>query len=295
MKRGYADTPEGQIHYYTGGRGEPLLLLHETPRSARSFAPIVRLLGGRFRCFAVDTLGFGCSDPLPAKATMEDLARNMIHFLDTQGIERTHVLGFHTGNKIAAAMAAGHPDRVGKAILVGMTHSLVVSRKQRDAAIMGIVKKYMTAYRESPDGGHLVRAWAADYGSLAGIWWDPAVMTGRKITDEALRRQELRMIEMIECRRSIKQIYAMNFDFDMTATLRRIQQPALVIECRVPEEAHLGAQGPKIIKLLRHGELVTLKGAGFDATDARAADIARAASRFLLSVKRKIERSYETY
>src|SRR6185295_209774 len=286
MKRGYADTPEGQVHFYVHGRGEPLLLLHETPRSARGFAPIMRLLGRRFRCFAADTLGFGGSDPLPAKATMEDLARNMVHFLDAQGIRRAHVLGFHTGNKIAAAMAAGHPDRVGKVVLVGMTHSLVVSRKQRDAAIMGIVKKYMTAYRESPDGGHLVRAWAADYGSLAGIWWDPAVMTARKITDEALRRQELRMIEMIECRRSIRQIYSMNFGFDMTATLRRVKQPALVIECRVPEETHLGAQGPKMLKLLKRGELVTLKGAGFDATDARAADIARAASRFLLRGRR---------
>jgi len=282
MKRGYADTPEGQIHYYTHGRGEPLLLLHETPRSARSFAPIMRLLGGRFRCFAVDTLGFGGSDPLPAKATMEDLARNMIHFLDGRKIKRAHVLGFHTGNKIAAAMAAGFADRVGKAVLVGMTHSLVISRKQRDAAILDIVRKYMTAYRESPDGGHLVRAWAADYGSLAGIWWDPAVMTGRRITDGALRRQESRMIEMIQCRRSIKQIYAMNFGFDLAATLRRIKVPTLVVECCVPEEAHLGAQGPKMIKLLKRGELVTLKGAGFDATDVRAADIARATSRFLL-------------
>ena len=282
MKRGYADTPEGQLHYYTHGRGEPLLMLHEVPRSARSFAPIMRLLGSRFRCLAVDTLGFGNSDPLPAKARMEDLARNMIHFLDAQGIERAHLLGFHTGNKIAAAMAADYPHRVGKAVLVGMTHSLVVSRKDRDAAIMGIVRKYMTAYHESPDGAHLVRTWAADYGSLAGIWWDPKVMTARKVTDAALRRQELRMIEMIECRRSIKQIYAMNFGFDMTAKLRRVKLPALVIECRVPEEAHLGAQGPKMLKLLKRGELVTLKDAGFDATDARAADIARAASRFLL-------------
>jgi hypothetical protein len=163
-----------------------------------------------------------------------------------------------------------------------MTHSLVVSRKHREAAIMNIVRKYLTTYRESPDGVHLLRAWAADYGSLAGIWWDPAVMTARKITEGALRLQETRMIEMIQCRRSVKQIYAMNFGFDLTATLRRIKQPALVIECCVPEEAHLGAQGPALMRLLKRGELVTLKGAGFDATQARAADIARSASRFLL-------------
>jgi pimeloyl-ACP methyl ester carboxylesterase len=281
MKRGYADTPEGQIHCYIHGRGEPLLMLHEVPRSAWSFAPLMRLLGGRFRCLAPDILGFGMSDPLPPKATMEDLALNLIHFLDAQRIERAHVLGFHGGNKIAAAIASHFPDRVGKVILIGMTHSLVVSRKQRNAAIMAVVSKYMTAHRESPDGAHLLRSWSADYGSLAGIWWNPAIMTARKITEQALRGQEARMIELIQCRRTIKQIYTMNFGFDLEATLRRIKAPTQVIECCVPEEAHLGVQGPKMIKVLKRGELVTLRGAGFDATEARAAEIARAVSKFL--------------
>jgi len=108
-------------------------------------------------------------------------------------------------------------------------------------------------------------------------------MSARKVTDAALRRQEARMIEMIQCRRSIRQIYAMNFGFDLAATLRRIRQPVLVVECRVPSEDHLGAQGPRLMKLLKRGELVTLKDAGFDATDARAPDIARAAANFLLA------------
>lgn len=281
MKRGYASTREGQIHYYTHGRGAPLLLLHATPRSARSYLPLMRLLGGKFQCFAADTLGFGNSDPLPPKARMEDLALSMVRFLEALGIERAHVLGFHQGNKIAAAIAADHPARVAKVVLIGMTHSLVVARRERNKAIMAIVSKYMHAFRENPDGTHLLRNWAADYQSLAGIWWDPAVMSGRRITDAALRDREARMIEMIQCRRSIKPGYAMNLGFDFAATVRRIKAPTQVIECVTPEEAHLGAQGPKMVKLLLRGELVTLREARFDATEARAADIARAVRRFL--------------
>ena len=283
MKRGYSNTPEGQIHYYTHGRGEALLMLHETPRSAWSFAPLMRRMGGRFRCLAPDTLGFGMSDAPPAKGKIEDLARSMIHFLDEHGIERAHVLGFHTGNKIAAAMAAGYPGRVAKVILVGMTHSLVVSRKDRNAAIMDIVRRYMGNFAENPDGSHLLRNWASDFNGLAGVWWDPAIMTARRITDQALRGQEARMIEMIQCRRSIAQVYSMNFDFDLAAALRRIKAPTQVIECRVPEETHLGAQGPRMVKLLKRGELVTLDNAGFDATEAFAAEIAKAGARFLLA------------
>ena len=179
-------------------------------------------------------------------------------------------------------MAAGLPDRVGKTVLIGMTHSLVISRKDRDAAILDIVRKYMTVYPESPDGGHLVRSWAADYGSLAGIWWDPAVMTARRITADALRRQEAQMIELIQARHSVKQIYGMNFGFDLAATLRRIKAPALVIECCTPGEAHLGVQGPGVVKLLKRGTLVTMKDASFNVTEDRAADLAKIVTPFLL-------------
>jgi pimeloyl-ACP methyl ester carboxylesterase len=282
MKRGYASTPEGQIHYYEHGRGEPVLMLHETPRSAWSYAPLMRLLGGRFRCIAADTLGFGMSDPVPPKAKMEDLAKSMVHLLDALKIERTHVIGFHTGNKIGAALGAHHASRVGRLVLIGMTHSLVVARKDREAAIMGIVKKYMANHREHPDGTHLLRNWASDYAGLAGVWWNPAVMTAGRITDRKLQGQEDRAIEMIQCRRAIKTVYGMNFGFDLTATLRKVKVPTQVIECLTPEEAHLGVQGPKVVRLLERGELVTLKNAGFDATEAHAAEIARAASRFLL-------------
>lgn len=282
MKRGYANTPEGQIHYYEHGRGEPVLMLHETPRSAWSYAPLMRLLGARFRCIAADTLGFGMSDPVPPKAKMEDLATSMVHLLDALKIERTHVIGFHTGNKIGAALGAHHANRVRRLVLIGMTHSLVVARKDREAAIMGIVRKYMANHREHPDGTHLLRNWASDYAGLAGVWWNPAVMTAGRITDRTLAGQEDRAIEMIQCRRAIKTVYGMNFGFDLTATLRMVKVPTQVIECLTPEEAHLGAQGPKVVRLLRGAELRTLRNAGFDATSSHAPEIAGAASRFLL-------------
>ena len=282
MQRAYATTPEGQIHYYSHGEGAPLLMLHETPRSAWSFAPLMQLMGKKFHCLAPDTLGFGMSDPPSPGMKIEDLARSMIHLMDERGIERAHVLGFHTGNKIAAAMAAGWPDRVIRTVLIGMTHSLVISRKARNAAIMTVVRKHMGVYEESADGSHLLRNWASDFNGVSGVWWNPAIMTSAQITDERLRGQEARAIEMIQCRRSIAQVYSMNFDFDFTATLRRVKAPSLVIECCVPEEAHLGAQGPGMVKLLKRGELLTLKNAGFDATEAFAPEIARASSRHLL-------------
>jgi len=281
MHRGYATLPEGQVHYHEHGVGVPLLLLHESPRAAWSFAPLMQRMGARFRCLAPDTPGFGMSDPPPAGARMEDLAQTMVRFLDAQGIERAHVLGFHTGNKIGAAMAAHWPSRVDRLVLVGMTHSMVVSRKARNAAIMNIVRKYMNVPAGSPDGSHLLPQWASDFRDVSNAWWNPAVMTGGAITEAVLRGQADRAIEMIQCRDAIRQVYQMNFDFDFGGTLRRVRAPTQVIECCMPDEAHLGAQGPLMLKLLKNGELLTLQNAGFDATTAFAREIAQAAGRFL--------------
>ena len=46
----------------------------------------------------------------------------------------------------------------------------------------------------------------------------------------------------------------------------------------MPSGDHVG----KMVKLLKRGELVTLKDARFDGTEARAADIAKVVSKFLL-------------
>ena len=44
MEHGYVSTPEGQIHYITAGDGEPLILLHQNPRSSREFLAMTPLL-----------------------------------------------------------------------------------------------------------------------------------------------------------------------------------------------------------------------------------------------------------
>lgn len=42
----YADTPLGQLHYAEAGEGEPIVLLHQTPRSLDEFAELQPLLAG---------------------------------------------------------------------------------------------------------------------------------------------------------------------------------------------------------------------------------------------------------
>ena len=111
MRRGYVDTSLGQVHYRREGAGPPLALFSASGRSSRMFNGLIPLVSSRFDACAFDTPGFGNSDPLPQGTTIERLAECFIEALDALGIERTHVYGLHTGNKIAAAMAARWPAR----------------------------------------------------------------------------------------------------------------------------------------------------------------------------------------
>lgn len=68
MRRAYADTPAWQLHYRERGDpgGTPLVLLHPTASSSIQWsARVMPLLPVGIRAIAMDTPGFGMSDPLP--------------------------------------------------------------------------------------------------------------------------------------------------------------------------------------------------------------------------------------
>jgi branched-chain amino acid transport system substrate-binding protein len=74
MPRGYADTVLGQIHYRREGSGAPLLLLSASGRSSRMFSRLIPLIAPRLDTIALDTPGFGGSDPLPDGTSIEQIA-----------------------------------------------------------------------------------------------------------------------------------------------------------------------------------------------------------------------------
>jgi pimeloyl-ACP methyl ester carboxylesterase len=256
MKRGYADTPEGQIHYITAGEGEPLLLLHQKG-SSRQYWKLIPLVAERYRTFAPDNLGSGNSDPLPPNVQIADLARNMVHFLDFLGIEKAHIFGFHTGNKIATEMAAAWPSRVDRLILCGHTHSIIPEHEACIAAIKAIAGPCIRKFEPQPDGSHLVKQWVADFGSVVSAWWDTANLGWEKLTPELFQRRKDRVIDQLPLR-DVSEVYRAIFAFDLGARMRQIKAKTLFIEVATPQEEHLGRQGEKLVKLIPGSRLATV-------------------------------------
>jgi len=112
VKRGFVDTPRGQIHYATAGKGAPVLLLHQTPRSWDEYREVLPIIGERYRAIAMDTIGFGDSYKPKERGTIETYAGGVMDFLDSMSIERVSLVGHHTGGVVAVEVAATYPKRV---------------------------------------------------------------------------------------------------------------------------------------------------------------------------------------
>lgn len=143
MRRAYADTPAGQLHARESGdpAGLPLVLLHQTASSSIQWAArVMPLLPAGIRAIAMDTPGFGMSDPPPRPAPgMAWYASRVRDLLDALGLERAHLAGHHTGAMIALEVAAAYPERVASLSAVGC---VVLDRPEDAAPFHGSMVKW---------------------------------------------------------------------------------------------------------------------------------------------------------
>lgn len=149
--RHFVRVAAGEVHYAELGSGAPILLLHQTPRSWREYHAVLPLLAASHRAIAMDTLGFGDSTSYTDTDSIELYASAVIDLLDSLGIERTPVVGHHTGGVIAIELAATHPDRIA-AVVLSCTPLSNATRRARPYKPVDHVSL-------SDDGSHLAELW----------------------------------------------------------------------------------------------------------------------------------------
>ena len=153
MKKNYADTELGQIHFLSSGEGKPLLMLHMTPQSSLQYSFTFDLLNNLgYQVITPDTLGYGMSDRPEQPLTIEEYASGLPEILDQMGIEKASVIGHHTGASIGCEFANAHPDRVDKIILHGVPLYTTEEREER----MHNLKVDLSPKK---DGSHLLDYW----------------------------------------------------------------------------------------------------------------------------------------
>jgi pimeloyl-ACP methyl ester carboxylesterase len=103
-----------------GGSGRALVLVHGFTGSRRDFAPRVPALAASGRTVLPDLRGHGGSTNTgdPASYTLEQLADDLLAFLDATGLAGCDLLGHSLGGMVALRAALAAPDRIGSLILM---------------------------------------------------------------------------------------------------------------------------------------------------------------------------------
>ncbi|HEY5917156.1 MAG TPA: alpha/beta fold hydrolase [Chryseolinea sp.] len=107
-----------KLHYIDEGVGATLLFVHGTPEWSFGFRDIVKNLQKKFRCVAIDLLGFGLSDkPNDADYTCTGHARRLTKFIDQLTLKNLSVVANDFGGSISLSYVLDHTDNDNKIIL----------------------------------------------------------------------------------------------------------------------------------------------------------------------------------
>ncbi len=101
-----------------GGDGPPIVALHGLASSGHWYDPVARLLSANFRIIAPDQRGHGQTTQAKSGYDWPTLASDAVGFMDQLGIGQAAVLGHSWGGHVASSLAAYHPERVTKLVMI---------------------------------------------------------------------------------------------------------------------------------------------------------------------------------
>lgn len=109
------------LHYVEKGHGNGhvIIFLHGYTDSWRSFERNLPLISDRFHVFALDQRGHGDSSRPACCYTQADFAADVVAFMDALKIRKATLVGHSMGSFIAHKVAAEHPARVERLVLIG--------------------------------------------------------------------------------------------------------------------------------------------------------------------------------
>ena len=139
FERFEAEVGDGvRIRGRRGGSGPALLLLHGYPQTHVMWHRVAPRLAESFEVILPDLRGYGASDkpatdaahaPYAKRTMAQDMTRAMAAF----GHERFDVAGHDRGGRVAHRLAADHPERVGRLMLLDIAPTREMYARTTDA------------------------------------------------------------------------------------------------------------------------------------------------------------------
>jgi pimeloyl-ACP methyl ester carboxylesterase len=128
------------IAYEEHGVGVPVLLVAGQATGRRGWGPFADALARDFRVIAYDHRGIdesGQGDP--AAYSTRAFADDAVAVLDAAGVAAAHVVGHSMGGRVAQWLAADHPERVRRLVLIATTSGDRSASRRDPAAVADLL------------------------------------------------------------------------------------------------------------------------------------------------------------
>jgi pimeloyl-ACP methyl ester carboxylesterase len=152
VTRHIVDIGDRTVHYRMAGKGFPVLLLHQSPRSSADMIDLMTRWAPHFLCIAPDTPGFGDSAPLAGPVSLPRLSDALAELIAALGLERVGLYGVHTGAILAVMTGVRHPDKVAALAVNGYGAWTAAERRALGA-------NYAPPFKPQTCGAHLTWLW----------------------------------------------------------------------------------------------------------------------------------------
>lgn len=181
-----------RVHYRRCGKGAPLLMVHQSPRSSAEYEALMQNWGAHFTCIAPDTPGFGQSDPLPGTPDITAFADALVETIDALGLGPCPAYGFHSGGIILVTALKRAAHRFTCLAIGG--YAIWTAEEMR---IFGA--QYLPEFRPASYGEHLAWLWNRMLEqSWFFPWFDTRDAARLSVAHADLARVQQAVMEMLD-------------------------------------------------------------------------------------------------
>ncbi|MBK8343705.1 MAG: alpha/beta fold hydrolase [Bacteroidetes bacterium] len=115
----YITVDGAQLHYIDEGQGEVLLFVHGTPSWSFEFRNVIKHLSKKYRCIALDHIGFGLSDkPAGYDYSIQNHTATLLKLINNLQLNQFTMLVHDFGGIIGLAAAEQIPEKISKLIIL---------------------------------------------------------------------------------------------------------------------------------------------------------------------------------
>lgn len=114
------DGRDVRLSYFVAGQGTPVTLLHGFTQSGKSWREVMARMSGDWMWIVPDLRGHGQTQLLHGAAcSMDGCTSDLKQLWDHLGVERTHLVGYSMGGRLALHVAAKRPERLLSLLTIG--------------------------------------------------------------------------------------------------------------------------------------------------------------------------------